>query len=231
MANPQEMEPDASSPLPIETVEPDGASSHAIGNWLPVVRRQRGGEAPMLSRYALLVAALALAAVLGFFVGSLSTLGFAQIIQPQPAAKSASSGGPQASLDSATRSVSSQVAKIADRIERFERAVNEQSTKLAQVAEAVNRLETRSAAAGMEATGAITAKQATPEPNITDQVLDDWIVQGVRHGRALVQRRQGGVFVVRAGASLPDLGRVEAIKRQDGQWVVVTARGLITSGP
>jgi hypothetical protein len=224
------MEPDASSPLPIETVEPDGASSHAIGNWLPVVRRQRGGEAPMLSRYALLVAALALAAVLGFFVGSLSTLGFAQIIQPQPAAKSvvADSGGLQASLDGATRSVNSQVAKIADRIER---AVNEQSTKLAQVAEAVNRLEKRSAAAGMEATGAITAKQATPEPNITDQVLDDWIVQGVRHGRALVERRQGGVFVVRAGASLPDFGRVEAIKRQGGQWVVVTARGLITSGP
>ena len=30
-------------------------------------------------------------------------------------------------------------------------------------------------------------------------------------------------------ALLPGLGRVEAIKRQDGQWVVVTARGVITS--
>jgi hypothetical protein len=38
------------------------------------------------------------------------------------------------------------------------------------------------------------------------------------------------VFVVGTGGSLPGLGRVEAIKRQDGQWVVVTARGTITSG-
>jgi hypothetical protein len=29
----------------------------------------------------------------------------------------------------------------------------------------------------------------------------------------------------------PGVGRVEGIKRQDAQWVVVTARGLITSAP
>ena len=30
---------------------------------------------------------------------------------------------------------------------------------------------------------------------------------------------------------LPGLGRVEAIKRQGGDWVVVTARGIIASVP
>jgi hypothetical protein len=30
---------------------------------------------------------------------------------------------------------------------------------------------------------------------------------------------------------IPGLGRVETIKRQDGQWIVVTARGLISSSP
>ena len=54
-------------------------------------------------------------------------------------------------------------------------------------------------------------------------------MQDVRRGRALVESREGGMFVVTTGASLPGLGRVEAIKRQDGQWVVVTARGMITS--
>lgn len=62
-----------------------------------------------------------------------------------------------------------------------------------------------------------------------DKVLPDWIVQGVQDGRALVENRYGGVFDVAAGSVLPGLGRVETIKRQDGEWIVVTARGLITS--
>ena len=55
-------------------------------------------------------------------------------------------------------------------------------------------------------------------------------MQDVRNGRAMVESRYGGVFVVGSGSFLPGLGRVEAVKRQDGEWVVVTARGLITSG-
>ena len=58
----------------------------------------------------------------------------------------------------------------------------------------------------------------------------DWIVQDVQNGRAMVASRYGGVFEVGAGSVLPGLGRVEAVKRQDGKWIVVTARGMITSG-
>jgi len=32
---------------------------------------------------------------------------------------------------------------------------------------------------------------------------------------------------VEAGETVPGLGRIEAIRRQDGRWVVVTARGLV----
>ena len=85
-------------------------------------------------------------------------------------------------------------------------------------------------ATALEATGATGATEAArTEPKITDRLLEGWIVQDVRRGRALVESREGGMFVVTTGASLPGLGRVEAIKRQDGQWVVVTARGMITS--
>jgi hypothetical protein len=35
---------------------------------------------------------------------------------------------------------------------------------------------------------------------------------------------------VTPGSVLPGAGHVDAVKRQDGQWVVVTARGLITGG-
>ncbi len=52
-------------------------------------------------------------------------------------------------------------------------------------------------------------------------------MQDVRGGRALVQSRYGGMFEVAAGSVLPGLGRIEAVKRQDGQWVIVTAHGVI----
>jgi hypothetical protein len=58
--------------------------------------------------------------------------------------------------------------------------------------------------------------------------LQNWVVQDVRRGRALVENSSGGVFAVAVGSVLPGLGVVESIKRQDGQWVVVTARGVIT---
>jgi hypothetical protein len=49
--------------------------------------------------------------------------------------------------------------------------------------------------------------------------------------RRWFESRKGGVFVVGPGAFLPSLGRVEAIKREDGEGIVVTARGLIKSEP
>jgi hypothetical protein len=34
---------------------------------------------------------------------------------------------------------------------------------------------------------------------------------------------------VAPGDMLPGLGRIEAIRRQDGRWVVITSRGMIVS--
>ena len=203
-----------------------------------------GAAARRPSRYALPTAGLALAAVLGSFVGVLSPVGFVQLWPEAPAKSAMTDAGAlqavkaelaalKASLDVAARNDNSQLAKIADRLARVERTSNEPATKLARIAEAIDRLERKSGAAA-QATGAISAKTENagpPEPKINDRVLDGWIVQNVRHGRALLESRNGGVFIVRAGTSIPGLGRVEAIKRQDGEWVVVTARGQITSGP
>ena len=55
-------------------------------------------------------------------------------------------------------------------------------------------------------------------------------MQDVQSGRALVESRYGGIFDVGEGSTLPGVGRVDTIKRQDGQWIVLTARGTITSG-
>jgi hypothetical protein len=58
--------------------------------------------------------------------------------------------------------------------------------------------------------------------------LDDWVLRDVGYGGALIGGRRG-VYEVYAGDMIPGLGRVDAIRRQDGRWVVVTSRGLIVA--
>ena len=56
-----------------------------------------------------------------------------------------------------------------------------------------------------------------------------WVVRDVHRGTALIEGRMG-IIEVEQGDLVPGLGRVDAIRKQDGRWVVVTSRGLITSG-
>ncbi|MFY9892522.1 MAG: hypothetical protein WAK63_00115 [Xanthobacteraceae bacterium] len=202
------------------------------------------------SRFALLAASLALAAGLGAVVGSLSASGLAHL---SPVAAAAPKSGMaeanalqavkaelaelsalKASLDGAARNANGQFAKIVDRLDRVERAQIEPAAKIAHMAEAIDRLEKKNvmaaASAAPETTGAIPNKQpaAPAETKLPDKILQNWVVQDVRRGRALVENSAGGIFAVAAGSVLPGLGLVESIKRQDGQWVVVTARGVIT---
>lgn len=134
------------------------------------------------------------------------------------------------SLDGATRGANGQFAKIADRLDRVERAQTEPAAKLTHIADAVDRLEKKSVAAAAsapETTGSIGAP-ASIEGAKSDKLLQDWVVQDARRGHALVASRYGGVFDVTVGSVLPGLGHVQTIKRQDGEWVVLTDKGLIT---
>ena len=58
--------------------------------------------------------------------------------------------------------------------------------------------------------------------------LDDWVLRDVAYGGAVIGSRRG-MYEVYAGDYIPGLGRVDAIRRQDGRWVVVTSRGLIVA--
>jgi hypothetical protein len=52
------------------------------------------------------------------------------------------------------------------------------------------------------------------------------VLRDVRRGGALIEGR-AGLYEVYAGDPIPGLGRVDAIRRQDGHWVVVTTKGLV----
>jgi hypothetical protein len=230
------------------------APSEAVGEPADAGGPAAGAAPTGVSRVAQLAAAVALAAALGAVAGSLSVAGVAHLWPPGATApKSAMAeanalqamkaelaelSALKASLDGAARSANSQFTKIGERLDRVERAQIEPAAKLAHVAEAIDRLEKKSvtasaapaASAAPETTGGLGNKPpATPgEAKLPDKILQNWVVQDVRRGRALVENSSGGVFAVAAGSVLPGLGLVESIKRQDGQWVVVTARGLIT---
>jgi hypothetical protein len=198
---------------------------------------------PRSFRFALLAATIALAAGAGALVGTLAATGVAhrEVADAQGprvadtrAMKNelAELNALKASLDAANRGASAQFAKIADRFASLERLQTDPA-KLQRLADAIDRLDKRAEAepeiTGSIAKPAVPAPAAAPPPAARVNILNDWIVRDVRGGRALIESRYGGLFVVGSGASLPGLGRVESVRRQDGAWIVVTAKGTITS--
>jgi hypothetical protein len=225
-----------------DAAAPSASHSEAI-NETP--KETVAAAGPMRSpRFALLAASIALAALFGAFVGSLSASGFAHFWPAGDSHSSTSEAGAspavkadltelaalKTNLEGAIRNANGQLAKIAERLDHVERAQIDPATKIAHIADTVDRLDKRGAASS-EITGTIPPTQPPAgEAKPPERILQDWIVEDVRRGRALVLNRYGGVFDVSSGSVLPGLGRVETIKREDGEWVVVTARGLITSG-
>jgi hypothetical protein len=200
----------------------------------------------------------AVAAVIGGLAGSLTTAGFTAMV-------GSPSAGPsydqvfadglarinhevavlKGAIDTSTRTQSQQVAKIADRIDRAEKAQNDAGTRLAKAGDVLDRVERRLAASG-EVTGGLGEAHRAPASVLASApglapasasasaaaaeakrpVVEGWVLRDVYHGAAMIQGH-GEVIAVLPGDSLPGLGRIEAVKRQDGRWVVVTARGLI----
>jgi hypothetical protein len=232
----------ASSPPDDEAAYGDAAKEEASETVAPA-------KQPRSWRFALLAATIALAAAVGSFVGSLTGAGVGRLApETTPSATTADAGSilralksevaelsaMKSNLDGSIRNANTQFVAIAERLDRVERAATNPAAQLAHIADAVDRLNKINTTP--ETTGSIapmtTAPGTTPpaEPKITDRLVEDWVVQDVHGDRALVEGRNGSLFEVGAGSILPGVGRVEAVKRQDGQWVVVTARGVITSG-
>jgi hypothetical protein len=199
---------------------------------------------PRSWRFAMLAATIALAATVGSFVGSLTGAGVGRLVpEAAPSANTADASAiframkselaelsaMKSNLDGSIRNANTQFVAIAERLDRVERAATNPAAQLAHIADAVDRLNKINATP--ETTGSIAPMTTPPaEPKIVDRIVEDWVVQDVHGDRALVEGRNGSLFEVGAGSILPGVGRVEAVKRQDGQWVVVTARGVITSG-
>jgi hypothetical protein len=139
-----------------------------------------------------------------------------------------------------TSKVAAQFNKAGDRLDRLEKAQAEPTAKIAKLSEAVDKMRATLAispvpvsvpAASKEATGSIApvaaASVASPKTEVSKlPTVEGWALRDVGNGGALIQSRLG-IYEVYTGDAVPGLGRVDAIRRQDGRWVVVTSKGLI----
>lgn len=206
---------------------------------------QAANVAPQATGRRLSIAAIVtIAAAVGAIGGSLATAGVGHYLKnDQSAAISASASAAAAeqarAADSAIAKINADIAalksssaaqsaKMAERIEKIEKAQAEPAAKLAKLSEAVDKLRAPApvvAAPAPETTGSI--KSTAAQPNRLP-VVEGWSLREVYDGTATVVGR-AGIFDVIPGDPLPGVGRVDAIRRQDGRWVVVTSRGLIVA--
>jgi gas vesicle protein len=122
----------------------------------------------------------------------------------------------KSNIESSAKATSAQLGKLSDKLKDGEKA--SESARRASVAP--------------DTTGSIApaVPVPTPRPVVAEAkpVVDGWNIRSARDGLVLVEGR-GEIFEVVVGAPLPGLGRVEEIKRQNGQWVVVTPKGIIVA--
>jgi hypothetical protein len=202
------------------------------------MRPARRWQIPRVPRLA---AAIVLAIAGGAIAGSLGTLWITRADQNEQALARTETNqlksaverlnsdltAVRSSVESSSRGTSTQFARLTERMDKVERTPTEPAAKIAKINEALERLDrrTRDLPDLLPVPERIAAPVPIKEiPRVS--VVPGWVVRSVYDGMALIQGRIG-MIEVEVGDPLPGGGRVEAIRRQDGRWVVVTSKGLI----
>jgi hypothetical protein len=153
----------------------------------------------------------------------------------------------KAGMEHNSKATTGQLNKASDRLDKVEKAQAEPAAKLAKLSETVDKLRAAQAsattvaaapAAAKDVTGSVPqqaaaapapAPAAPPKPEVARlPTVEGWVLRDVANGYALIESRRG-MYEVYAGDPIPGLGRVDAIRKQDGRWVVVTSKGLIVA--
>jgi hypothetical protein len=228
-----------------ERVKPRGPQDAAgrAREIVPFTAAAAAGRASWkFSKFTLLAATVVLAAAFGAMAGVLGASSVARLAG-EPASTPAQD--PTAPLQTTLAQLRSDIAALKTSVDATSRTAGAQYNKLVERFDRVERAQTvatkTDAALPKEATGSIptppSAAAAAPlspapvpasgiAPGVT---VPGWAVRDVYRGVAMLQSRMGGMVEVEPGDVLPGLGRIESIRRQDGRWVVLTSKGMITS--
>lgn len=207
-------------------------------------------------RLAAVAAMAALAAITGAIGGSLATSGLRQGIADEQSSAAADRtqalettikqleseiASLKTGVDRSAKNEAGRFAKVNDRLDKIEKAQTDSAARLTKLQETLDKPHSAAAPAAPAAPAAATATAnvtgsipvaepvplPSPKPGIARlPTVQGWILHDVMDGIALIEGRSG-VYEVRSGDPVPGLGRVDAIRKQDGRWVVVTSRGLI----
>ena len=153
-------------------------------------------------------------------------------------------------MEKAQTEPAAKLAKLSEAVEKLRAAsaapVVTAAAPVAPVAAAAPAASIAAPAAPKDGTGMITtpagtaalptpaaspapAPSASPKPDVARlPKVEGWVLRDVAHGGALIEGRNG-LYEVYAGDPVPGLGRIDAIRKQDGHWVVVTSRGLVVA--
>ena len=154
----------------------------------------------------------------------------------------------KANVEHSTKTGVSQFNRANDRLDKLEKAQAEPLARIAKLSETVDKLRATPPAApaqaaaapapAKETTGSIAPTQvataAVPAPAAPKAevgrlpTIEGWRLRNAANGGALIEGRDG-LYEVYPGDPIPGVGRVDAIRRQDGRWVVVTSKGLIVA--
>lgn len=192
-------------------------------------KRPLFGFRPRHRRYALLAASIAIAAALGAVVGAAASGAFSKPAMIELAAEESKASQQSVarlaqeitnlkeSLDVASKSANSQIAKISERLNRESAGITNSISPPQTVA------PTPQASVPAPPPPVAAASRSSRLP-----IVANWSIRETRGGYIYVQGH-GDVYQVVLGAPLPGLGPVEKVKRQDGRWLVVTPKGIIVS--
>ncbi len=234
------VEPPAETFEQVKPTSPQDAAARAR-EIVPFTAAAAAGRASRkFSKFTLLAATVVLAAAFGAMAGVLGATSVARLAG-EPASTPAQD--PTAPLQTTLAQLRSDIAALKTSVDATSHAAGTQYSKLVERLDRAERAQTvaakTDAALPKETTGSIQPPSAAavplspapvPASGIAPGVtVPGWAVRDVYRGVAMLQSRMGGMVEVEPGDVLPGLGRIELIRRQDGRWVVVTSKGMITS--
>lgn len=210
-------------------------------------RRQGARASLRRRRMTAMAAVIAVAAVCGAAGGSLATLALGHAVAPPQhqetkaavidetaplrdavARVTADVSGLKADLDRTGKTRTAQISKFGERLDKMEKSQDDTAMRVAKIGDAQEKMQDklRTASAAPETTGSIAATPAKTDASKKLAVVDGWTLNRVSNGGAIVDGPMG-LYEAYPGDPLPGLGRVDAVRYQDGRWVVVTPKGLI----
>ncbi|WP_027581594.1 hypothetical protein [Bradyrhizobium sp. Ai1a-2] len=133
----------------------------------------------------------------------------------------------RAAFDAANRASSDRFGRLVQSVERVERDQSVSATKVERLAEGKPQVaRTAAAIPSLDVTGTIQ-----PRPRQTTarrEIIQGWRVRRAYEGVAILEGPTG-VIEAAQGQDVPNLGRIEEIKNENGGWQVLTSKGIVAS--